>query len=438
MEAIALATSNTKPDQYKERDWLRSRFFWVRKNGGSALYFDSVSGDQSLQYQHLVYQLISRGNDYADCEGIIATSHIRPIILSAHYRPNQARVVGLHGNLYPNMWRKPSVQPANVSSKPFTDHLVKMLGSKEKADYLVKMLAYRYQTHEVKAKPHVCFYFYGLVGGYGKSLFASTIEKVFGKTAVMSVMDQTALDSMSAIDMWMRTWVIVQEVDVKKGSTNYNKIKTMTGGDSFAAARKGEHFKDYETPAQLMMLSNDPPHFLEPNDRRFFVSQWQCEFDTPADKDKYFNEYVDWLEHQDGYSAIAQLLNTTDISSVDVASPAMMTQEKEAVISMSADECVAACLDIIEKNPDQPLFKDSDFTICFEKYGVDSKAQKYKLEAAGLTKQPVIKIDDARHYFWTRQGSRIVSRKGVKACVVTADGTSKPVREAMRMDEDAL
>ena len=235
MEAIALATSNTKPDQYKEREWLRSRFFWVRKNGGSVLYFDSVSGDQSLQYQHLVYQLISRGNDYKDCDGIIAAAQIRPIILSAHYRPNQARVVGLHGNLYPNMWRKPSVQPANVSSKPFTDHLVKMLGSKEKADYLAKMLAYRYQTHEVKVKPHVCFYFYGLVGGYGKSLFASNVEKVFDNTAVMSVMDQTALDSMSAIDMWTRTWVIVQEVDVKKGSTNYNKIKTMTGGDSFAA-----------------------------------------------------------------------------------------------------------------------------------------------------------------------------------------------------------
>ena len=110
-----------------------------------------------------------------------------------------------------------------------------MLGSKEKADYLAKMLAYRYQAHEVKVKPHVCFYFYGLVGGYGKSLFASNVEKVFDNTAVMSVIDQTALDSMSAIDMWTRTWVIVQEVDVKKGSTNYNKIKIMTGGDSFAA-----------------------------------------------------------------------------------------------------------------------------------------------------------------------------------------------------------
>ena len=76
-----------------------------------------------------------------------------------------------------------------------------MLGSKEKADYLAKMLAYRYQTHEVKVKPHVCFYFYGLVGGYGKSLFASNVEKVFDNTAVMSVIDQTALDSMSAIDM---------------------------------------------------------------------------------------------------------------------------------------------------------------------------------------------------------------------------------------------
>jgi hypothetical protein len=437
MEALVLA-SETKPDKHKESEWVRSRFFHIKKSGGQAVYFDSVSGDQCLQYQHIVSQLIGRGNNWEAANEIAENTHYQPIILSPVYRPNKGRVVGLHGNLYPNLWRRPSVQPANVSSKPFTDHLVKMLGSKAKADYLVKMLAYRYQTHEVKAKPHVCFYFYGLVGGYGKSLFASTVEKVFGKTATMSVMDQTALDSMSAIDMWTRTWVIVQEVDVKKGSTNYNKIKTMTGGDSFAAARKGEHFKDYETPAQLMMLSNDPPHFLEPNDRRFFVSQWQCEFDTPTDKDRYFNDYVDWLEHQGGYSAIANLLNTTNITKVDVAAPAMMTQEKEQVISMGADECVSACLDIIEENPNQLLFTTSDFMRTFAEHGVDSKAEKYKLEAAGLTKQKAIKIDGVRHYFWTPQGCRVVSQKGVEACVVTTDGKSKPVREALRTLEDGL
>jgi tRNA U55 pseudouridine synthase TruB len=430
MEAIALATKPS-PDKHEEADWVRNRFFHIKTSGGQSAYFDSVTGDQNLQHQHIVYQLMERGNTFERSNEITTNVHCRPIILSPVYRPAQPEVVNVDGNLYPNVWRKPTIQPLNVDAAPFKQHLIKMLGSAEKAEYLIRMLSYRYQTPNIQSKPHIAFYFYGLVGGYGKSLFATTLEKVFGETAVMTVMDQTALESMSSVDMWTRTWTIVQEVDVKRGSTNINKIKTMTGGNNFAAARKGEHFKKHETPAQLIMLSNDAPHFLEPNDRRFFVSQWQCEFDTPADKDTYFNDYTDWLENHDGYAAIAQLLNTTDISSVNIAAPAMMTQEKEAVISMGTDECVSAIQDFIEANPSQLLFTREDFEDCFTEHNVEAKAEKYKMEAAGLTKQSSIKIDGKRHYFWCSQGSRIVSQRGVEAYLVSSQGNRSSVKEAL-------
>jgi len=107
-------------------------------------------------------------------------------------------------------------------------------------------------------------------------LFAETLEAIFGKSAVTSVGDQSAMNSLSSVDKWTRTWLIVQEMSIKAGSDVYNTIKTMSTSDSTMAARKGEHFKMHKTPAQIMMMmmSNHAPSFIEANDRRFFISEW--------------------------------------------------------------------------------------------------------------------------------------------------------------------
>jgi hypothetical protein len=70
MAAIELV-AKPKPDQYTEAAWLRSRFFHIKKSGGQVVYFDSVSGDQSLQCQHLIYHLMERGSDFKDAKAIV-------------------------------------------------------------------------------------------------------------------------------------------------------------------------------------------------------------------------------------------------------------------------------------------------------------------------------------------------------------------------------
>lgn len=62
----------------------------------------------------------------------------------------------------------------------------------------------------------------------------------------------------------------------------------MTGGQSFNAARKGEYFRKFETPAQLFMNSNHAPTFLEADDRRFFVPSWETEFKPNESKIECF------------------------------------------------------------------------------------------------------------------------------------------------------
>jgi predicted transcriptional regulator len=402
--------------------WLRDRFYFIKAQGGQSFYYDSQTGVRSLTKTHLVQQLIEQG---MKCLGgdvlghglmIIENAFLIPIVLEEVYRPSKPRIVNVQGNYHVNTWADPSVKPdLKISAKPFVDHLTRMLGSKEKADYVIDMVAYRYQTPEMQndQKPHVAFYFYGSKHGYGKGIFAGTLEAVFGESAVNKVIDQSALNSMSAVDVWTRTWAIVEEVSVKKGSTDYNKLKTMIGGGVFNAARKGEHFRKHEAPAQLIMMSNHRPTFIEPNDRRFFISEWSTDFESEQDKNNYFATYIKWLKEQGGYSGIASLLATRDISHVRVEAPALMTEEKKAVIAVMTDRVVEAIKLIMEEQPEAMCFTADSFSRVWTEHDVSKGQQVHKLTEAGLVRTPKNRYKHGTHEFWIRQGWELRVKNGV-------------------------
>jgi hypothetical protein len=286
-----------------------------------------------------------------------------------------------------------------------------MLGTKDKADYLIDMLSFRYQS-KTNVKPHVAFYFYG-GQGFGKGIFSSTIEAVFGTSAVRTVREQSDLKSMSGIDVWTRTWAIIDEVDMKAGSSMYNNIKTMTGGQSFDSARKGEHFKRYETPAQLIMNSNHAPTFLEADDRRFFVSKWETEFKPHENKTRYFKEYVNWLETKQGYEAIAGLLKQRDVSKVEISAHAMKTEEKLQVTALMADEVTSDISALLEEFADVNVFDASMFDSIWSKYVVPQNQQKYKLLEAGLNATAHKAYEGKRRTLWIRKGFTLIALNGV-------------------------
>ena len=257
--------------------------------------------------------------------------HIAAACVCVRTRP----ACGQDGDNVADAWRKPETTPtefqtitkarARKGAARFVEHLQLMLhdatddldSEDSKAGYLIRMLAYRYQNHDFrdKQKPHVAFYFYGKQG-YGKGIFADTLQAIFGETALMRVPDEKSLNSMSSVDIFSRTWAIVDEVNIAKGSTNYNTIKTHTGSTHISSARKGEHFRQWYIPAQLVIFSQKPPTFIETGDRRFFISKWDCDFESTAAKDDYFRDYTEWLQNQGGYEAIAGLLQKTDCSGV--------------------------------------------------------------------------------------------------------------------------
>jgi hypothetical protein len=412
-------------DKYQLADWLRGRFYFIKQQGGQTIYYDALTGVRTLTKMHLASQIVGKlieqnitvDDPHAFSWDIVKNTHFTPIVLQEVYLPHRPKVVNIQGNHHLNVWSEPSVKPDNaISAKPFVEHLKRMLGSKAKADYLTDMVAYRYQNPKMQndKKPHVAFYLYGEKHGYGKGLFAGTLEAVFGESAVIKVIDQSALKSMSAVDVWTRTWAVVEEVDVKKGSTDYNNLKTMIGGSAFSAARKGEHFRKHESPAQLIMLSNHAPTFIEPNDRRFFISEWTTTFESLDEKNSYFNSYATWLKEQGGYSAIASLLAKRDISQVKVEAPAMMTEEKQAVVSLMTDRAVEEIKLIMEERPAAICFNVDMFKPIWDDHDVPKNQQKYKLSEAGLLATPKKRYSGPTFQFWIRKGWQLQVRNGRK------------------------
>ena len=409
---------------------LAERYYFIKKSGGNNIYWDSEEGHIGLTEKHLYETLSELGVREYDgrkwhevCDSIISNAHIKPIILTNVYRPYQAKVIKKNHHQQPNSWREPDVKPdSTVSAAPFVQHLERMLGTKEKADYLIDMLAFRYQSR-TNVKPHVAFYFYG-GQGFGKGIFSSTLAAVFGESAVTTVTDQNSLKSMSGIDIWSKTWAVVDEFDVKAGSACYNNLKTMTGGSSFDSARKGEHFKRYETPAQLIMCSNHAPTFLEADDRRFFVSLWQTEFKPNESKKDYFQSYVNWLECEQGYQAIAGLLQTRDVSKVEIAAHAMMTEEKEQVLTLMADGSVDEVLSRLDTHDTINVFTSNMFESIWNDHNIAKAGQRHKMLAAGLVPTQSKRYENQTRTLWTRKGVTLKAANGVAPVLILADGTS--------------
>ena len=419
---------------------LTKRIFFVKSQGGQRFYYDVKTGANSLTVQHLI-GIVSHEMKKFDSEWVmdptsstdpvregLQKAHFHPIVMQPQYRPHEGETAYINGLYFPNLWRKPEVVPTeytsvakarskNIGAAPFIQHVQRMLGDTEmdldhpdsKAGYLIRMLAYRFQKHDFREteKPHVAFYFYGKQG-MGKGIFGRTIEAVFGTSAVMTVPDEKSLTSMSSVDVFSRTWAIVDEVNIEKGSTNYNTIKTHTGSTNTNSARKNEHFRQWHIPAQLMMFSQKPPTFIEAGDRRFFISRWETEFESPQDKDNYFRDYANWLHDEGGFEAIAGLLKVTDVSKLRPESPAMITPEKRQVVAMVTDDSVQDMVEMIDAEPDRICWTEDDFSDIFYEQEVGQKQRHYKMEEAGLVEQMKRKYEGKKTIkFYLRKGWEI-------------------------------
>ena len=444
---VEVGDHDVRPASQSKAEWevvqlLTKRIFLLRQHASQTFYYDAVTGATNLTLMHLIQiaielapkgynpgNVISKDNALRQ---LIKNTYFLPIINEPQYHPGKlSRAVKIEGLYYPNSWRKPECVPTAFASieearsqsgaARFIEHLQLMLAdnimdldhSESKTGYLIRMLAYRYQVHDFRKrqKPHVAFYFYGKQG-FGKGIFSNILNTVFGESAVKIVANEGALTNGSQVDVFRGTWAIVDETNINKGSTDYNTIKSMTGQTFVESSRKHEHFKRWYVPAQLIMFSQQPPTFIEPGDRRFFINRFDTEFESQEAKDDYFKAYTHWLSNEDGYAAIAGLLAATDITDVRIESPPLMTDDKKMVINMVTDYPVADIKEIIDQHPDRVCFVADDFSTVWAKYDIKIAGYKYKLMEAGLSDTGKHRYSNLHRHFWIRDCYRLPRKQG--------------------------
>ena len=323
-------------------DRALKRFLVVSGSGQGMRFYDPAT-----QRELTIHNIVNWVNERITTDepaGWQELTHKRwcALLPQAEYRPFEKPVFTLEPGLFvKNIWAAPEIEPDEKGDPTFFISFLDHAIGREDREYVIKWLAWQYQRP--LEKPHTGLYLFG-AQGTGKSTIAHILEKVFGSTAVMRIADQSKLGSMSNVDIWSRTLLIVEEVEVSIQDKLSNTIKSFMGTSYVDADRKHEHFGSYFIPANLIMLSNNPPTMLEKDDRRWYVK----EMAPQSDPEKYFKNFYHWLERY-GYQAIAHLLATTDISDMSLSDRPRWTEEKKMACDMATKQDVLDVQKMVEE-----------------------------------------------------------------------------------------
>jgi hypothetical protein len=348
------------------------------------------------------------------------------------YAPNQDKVVAEKGLYHLNLWKPSAVQASCVEDGQFfVDFLIKCLGTEDKANFVIDFLAYRYQNPSKKVPQ--ALYLYGSQG-QGKSMFAEIVTKVFGESAIKRVGKTGDINSKGSVNNWGRTFLIGEEIDVPKDSVFYSELKSFTGMSKVEADDKFISFGTYDIPAQLIMLSNKSPSFIEMGDRRFFISEWETGLEG-ADKGKFFNEFYETL-NSGGYEGIAALFKDRDLSNYDGFQPPLETEEKKQMMSLSLNPTVQKIICALEEYQKYRVFEMESFSDIWRSDEIfKPEHKKHLLNDAGLKSGGRIRIGEegSLKSIWIRKEDEVIRQSGNKgSSVKLSDGSVVKAREVYK------
>ena len=398
-------------------------------------YIDIVSGNSNLTYGTL-FAVVAKSDLPIDIvKNIMSYSYyrLRPWCGVYLFEPNKKVIIEKDGLYYLNRWRPSKTKPyyQDKGIEVFYRFLHQCLGSSEKVDFMMNFLAHRYQNPLEKVGH--ALYIYGSQG-QGKTTFANIIEKVFGESSIKKVGKTDDLYSKGSIQNWSRIFVIGEEIKVKKGSSFYSELKSFTGTDKVEADEKHKAFATYKIPAQLIMLSNEAPTFLEEDDRRFFVTKWET--NLPVDKKGIFFSQLQSSLDRGGYEAIAWELKTHNLSSYKLYDPPPLTREKTQMLLTASNPATQTVIDKIRDNVEKKVWADNDFSYAWDTFRVQPNQKKYILQEAGLEKIARVKVHGKhRSDIWVRKGFSFIPGKGGQEPIITDHKNfSTPLKNLMQDD----
>jgi hypothetical protein len=192
------------------------------------------------------------------------------------YPGNTQKVLFEDGVVVINIWQRPAYRDASATPETaFWDFLAYVIPTKAERDVFVNWLAWSLQNEG--EKPKWAIMLYSQKQGTGKTTLTDMCKALFGIANTGRTNGVGKLVSRFNKEVLENKLVIVEEVEVKKGSPSANSLKTLISEDSTMVEAKFMPAYVEKIFCAFIMTTNHLPLWLEEADRRFFILNFDHE-----------------------------------------------------------------------------------------------------------------------------------------------------------------
>lgn len=183
---------------------------------------------------------------------------------------NKQKIIFKNGMASVNTWQEPEYRKvASVASEAFDKFLEFVIPSESERSVFLDWLSWVLQYEN--QKPSWSILLYSEKQGTGKSTLADVLKELFGAMNTGRINGVNKLVGRFNKEVLANKLVIVEEVEVKRGSPHANRIKSLVTEDSTMVEAKNMPVYVENIFCAFVMTTNHLPLWLEESDRRFFI-----------------------------------------------------------------------------------------------------------------------------------------------------------------------
>lgn len=171
-----------------------------------------------------------------------------------------------------NTWRLPAYRQLNVDAQDdrlFDQLLERVFPQQADRAVLKDWLAWNLQNEG--DKPTWAILLYSQTKGTGKSTLGRLLSLLFGDENSMALNGISTLTGRFNKPVLARKFITCEEVKLGAGTDAGNKVKALISEKVIAAEGKGTNAESIRNCCCFVMTTNHFPHWIEPDDRRFYV-----------------------------------------------------------------------------------------------------------------------------------------------------------------------
>lgn len=171
-----------------------------------------------------------------------------------------------------NTWKRPSYRHLKVDGMDdtlFNEFLERIFPQQNDRAVLKDWLARNLQNEG--DKPTWAILLYSQTKGTGKSTLGRLFSLLFGDENSMALNGISMLTGRFNKPVLTRKFITCEEVKLGAGTDAGNKVKALISEKIVAAEGKGTNAESIRNCCCFVMTTNHFPHWIEPDDRRFYV-----------------------------------------------------------------------------------------------------------------------------------------------------------------------